>query len=608
MIRKKYFSMLVGATFSSVINALLLIVDSIICGLMLGEDAVTAIGIVSPIYNFSVFIAMVLSLGIPILYSREVGNFRKKEADRVFGTGLLATIIGGVLIFVLMSIFRDAYLQQYDPSEALLFLSRGYFRWVRFELLLMPVAEVMYEMVFTDGDETCTTIVSIVETGSNIILSILLCRVMGIEGVALASFIAVCLRLLICMTHLLKESNTLHLNLCFAPSVFLKSCTLSLDDASSYLSLSAFATVLDIFVAWRFGSDMLIMAAMILTIQELALVFDGVGEAISPIITVYLSEDCYAGVRKVWRLAFKTAIVEGIALTAFLIVFSGWIPALLGITDPALVSMASHGIVLMSFGMIGVSFMYLLASYYLLLDEIILSVSLSILSDAISPILFMVAGGMLFGIPGVFIGIAVGSLMACFIALLFVFLRYGKENLPLMLADSEPGPGWRYDVKAVYMISLLNFKRDDISSEFRTDVALMDMKHKTLFSDKMRLIYLQLPYFTKELDDCETLFEKLIYVLKHMDVLQRMPWLAQDAVFQKLASIADVSSLNQKDRETYDENLRKYRDTIAVMEGQYLEGRADGRAEIARNLKKMGMSVSDIIRATGLTAEEINAM
>ena len=437
MIRKKYFSMLVGATFSSVINALLLIVDSIICGLMLGEDAVTAIGIVSPIYNFSVFIAMVLSLGIPILYSREVGNFRKKEADRVFGTGLLATIIGGVLIFVLMSIFRDAYLQQYDPSEALLFLSRGYFRWVRFELLLMPVAEVMYEMVFTDGDETCTTIVSIVETGSNIILSILLCRVMGIEGVALASFIAVCLRLLICMTHLLKESNTLHLNLCFAPSVFLKSCTLSLDDASSYLSLSAFATVLDIFVAWRFGSDMLIMAAMILTIQELALVFDGVGEAISPIITVYLSEDCYAGVRKVWRLAFKTAIVEGIALTAFLIVFSGWIPALLGITDPALVSMASHGIVLMSFGMIGVSFMYLLASYYLLLDEIILSVSLSILSDAISPILFMVAGGMLFGIPGVFIGIAVGSLMACFIALLFVFLRYGKENLPLMLADSE---------------------------------------------------------------------------------------------------------------------------------------------------------------------------
>ena len=182
--------------------------------------------------------------------------------------------------------------------------------------------------------------------------------------------------------------------------------------------------------------------------------------------------------------------------------------------------------------------------------------------------------------------------------------------------QGEPGPEWRYDVKAVYMIALLNFKRDDISSEFRTDVALMDMKHKKLFSDKIRLIYLQLPYFTKELDDCESLFERLIYVLKHMDVLQRMPWLAQDAVFKKLASIADVASMSPKERSDYDENLRRYRDTVSVMEGQYLEGRVAGRVagraerqvEIARNLKKMGMSVSDIARDTGLTEEEVKAL
>ena len=111
------------------------------------------------------------------------------------------------------------------------------------------------------------------------------------------------------------------------------------------------------------------MAALILTIQELTLVFDGVGEAISPFISVYLSEDCYAGVRKIWKLALKTAIIEGVVITILLIAFSGWIPLLLGITDPVLKSMASQGIVLMSFGMIGVSFMYLLASYYLLLDD-----------------------------------------------------------------------------------------------------------------------------------------------------------------------------------------------------------------------------------------------
>ena len=178
--------------------------------------------------------------------------------------------------------------------------------------------------------------------------------------------------------------------------------------------------------------------------------------------------------------------------------------------------------------------------------------------------------------------------------------------------QGEPGPEWRYDVKAVYMISLLNFKRDDISLEFRTDVSLMDMRHKTQFSDKVRLVFLQLPYFTKEADECETIFEKLIFVLKHMDVLQRMPWQAQDAVFQKLSSIADVASLSKEDRRIYDKNLKAYRDTMAVMEGQYLEGRAEGRAEghieDARKMKAKGYSLDDISDITGLPVEEISRL
>ena len=189
--------------------------------------------------------------------------------------------------------------------------------------------------------------------------------------------------------------------------------------------------------------------------------------------------------------------------------------------------------------------------------------------------------------------------------------------------QGEPGPKWHYDVQAVYMISLLNFRREDISQEFRTDVALMDMKHKTLFSDRMRMVFLQLPYFTKEVDECETVFDKMIYTLKHMDVLQRLPWPAQDAVFQKLSSIADVASLSKEDRRKYDANLKAYRDTIAVMEGQYLEGEQKGiekgraeerkkndeeRRESARSMKEDGMSAALIAKYTGLSEKEISEL
>lgn len=101
-----------------------------------------------------------------------------------------------------------------------------------------------------------------------------------------------------------------------------------------------------------------------------------------------------------------------------------------------------------------------------------------------------------------------------------------------------------------------------------------------------------------------------------MEILQRMPFLAQDAVFKRLSEIAEVASLTKEERRQYDESLRHYRDTIAVMHGQYMEGeekgraegRAEGIAEVAINLKSLGMPVADIVKATGLTPEEIEAL
>ena len=96
-----------------------------------------------------------------------------------------------------------------------------------------------------------------------------------------------------------------------------------------------------------------------------------------------------------------------------------------------------------------------------------------------------------------------------------------------------------------------------------------------------------------------------------------MPWMAQDAVFKKLSEIAEVGSLDREERLRYDESLRHYRDTIVVMEGQFMEGerkglekgRAEGRAEgilaVARKMKAKGMSDEEISEMTGLPLVDI---
>lgn len=178
--------------------------------------------------------------------------------------------------------------------------------------------------------------------------------------------------------------------------------------------------------------------------------------------------------------------------------------------------------------------------------------------------------------------------------------------------QGEKGAEWRYRIDAVYLIAFINFKMDGLGEQFRTDVVLYDMQQKTVFTDKERFVFLQLPKFNKEADECENDFERWIFVLKNMEVLDRMPWAAKDSVFRKLAEIAEVSNMSKDDRIKYDSALRHYRDTLSVLQGAKdsgrKEGREVGRKEVAKKMKSAGIPITQIIEFTGLSAQDIERL
>ena len=157
-------------------------------------------------------------------------------------------------------------------------------------------------------------------------------------------------------------------------------------------------------------------------------------------------------------------------------------------------------------------------------------------------------------------------------------------------------------------------------TKFRTDVALREKSSDSMFSDKLRFIYLSLPFFDKSEEECETGFEKWIYVLKYMEVLERLPFTAQKKIFNHLAKLADVRCLSSEEQEKYDESIKAVDDYYSGLYGSYVEGEekgiAKGRAEgelsksltIARNLLAMGMSLPQIVKATGLNEEQLKQL
>ena len=134
-----------------------------------------------------------------------------------------------------------------------------------------------------------------------------------------------------------------------------------------------------------------------------------------------------------------------------------------------------------------------------------------------------------------------------------------------------------------------------------------------------RFIYLSLPFFDKSEEECETGFEKLIYVLKYMEmdeVFKNLPLAEQKKMLDHLAKLPDVRFLSSEEREKYDESIKAVDDYYSGLYGSYIEGEEKGMAkgmakekiDTAYRLLSMGMSWSQIMQATGLTEEELKPL
>ena len=188
------------------------------------------------------------------------------------------------------------------------------------------------------------------------------------------------------------------------------------------------------------------------------------------------------------------------------------------------------------------------------------------------------------------------------------------------LSEAPIRYGDRYKLSTVYGIFLMNFKEPKLDAKFRTDTVVADRENGRVVNPHFRQIYLQFPYFTKRLEECGTLYDKLIYALKNMNEWNRMPDALKEQVFKHLERLAAVANLSEANRVAYDKAIdrfyvsRIYEEDMqekvenAMREGRekgMKEGIKEGKLEAAQKMKSLGISPDLISQATGLGVEDI---
>lgn len=86
-----------------------------------------------------------------------------------------------------------------------------------------------------------------------------------------------------------------------------------------------------------------------------------------------------------------------------------------------------------------------------------------------------------------------------------------------------------------------------------------------------------------------------------MSILDKIPSLVGNELFQKLAVIEDITALCKEDQEKYDDAIKVMRDHIAAYKGAIIEA----KIEVAKNMLMENEPVDKIARYTGLAKEDI---
>ena len=107
---------------------------------------------------------------------------------------------------------------------------------------------------------------------------------------------------------------------------------------------------------------------------------------------------------------------------------------------------------------------------------------------------------------------------------------------------------------------------------------------------------------------------------RHISLLTDRPAALRDKIFDRLFQVAEIAKFTPTELREYEDSLKAYRDLKNSLdtaeEKGVIKGIEIGRAEgeqskaidIAKKLKLMGFSIADIMKATGLSEDDIKKL
>lgn len=445
----KFKSLLLVSTLSMVLEYVVILLDNIIVGNMIGAEALSVITLMMPYYNFCIFLRMLVSIGTPILMTIAIGKGDRELANKYFSQGIIMSVIIGVLATIISMIFKTDILKLLGFSLDTYPYAENYINILFLTPLIQPICSTMFLAILNEGNIKLTSFAVLFQMVINVISSVAFCKLIGIAGVALGTILSNWIAFSFLLLHFKGKNNQLKFIWHFDLKKAYEILKYSLNDASTYFFVGIATLILNLFLLENYGESAIIIFTVILNVLTFLLMgFDGIGQSIQPLINIYYGENNTKGIKKTMQIAFKTALIEGVFITAFLLVFAKFIVKGFGITDYELIKQATTAIRITSISTILTSIVLLFTSYYLYIEKIGLAISITMFSNFVFRVSSAILFSKIFNLNGVWIGIVIGEVFTIALIPFIAKLMNKKLTIPLLINKKIDEKIFSFDIYA----------------------------------------------------------------------------------------------------------------------------------------------------------------
>lgn len=433
---RKFDRILMASAIEMIVGIVVELIDSAVTGHIVGMAGLSAMNVVAPVLGFTIFTENLFSVGTSMLYAKRTGEYRKKASEQIFGMGLSLSSLVGVMTFAVITLLLPLYLDAIGVHGRVREYVMIYMSFLRFELMLSPVYEVLNLLITTDGDEFLSMASNIARPLLNIALSIWLGRRYGIAGIGMGTLISAVVALAILMLHFFSQRSSLRPRRYFSWKDLRSMLLFGWNDSAMFFVLPALFFVITKLVILRFGETWLPVLTVLYAVIEITSVFESTGEAMRAILPIYMGDQNNRAVLRLTKHSRRVNQIFGVLFGVVLLVAADWIPLAFDIEEPYLLAVCARGLRIFAIACPTLSEMALVNSFYLNTGKPKIAMLETLLAQLVCPLVLVVPMILLFGMDGIFIGFAASAYLALLILGVVLYTRFGRESFPYYLKDN----------------------------------------------------------------------------------------------------------------------------------------------------------------------------